>query len=424
MSITVLNYLDQSLVNSVTEQAAARAKAAAVSADKDFSTVLDETTQALTSNEETASASSATSSSANLYTSEELETFFNEAANTYGVSSTILKSIAKAESNFNPSALSSAGAVGIMQLMPATAASLGVSNSYDAKENIFGGAKYISQLLSKYQGNISLALAAYNAGSANVEKYGGIPPFTETQNYVQKVLSYMNGAVTVASSTASSIFNLTGSARSEANQMIGDFLTSKNISKETLDLLALLLKVKNSVSSGTTTTQPTVPSTATTTPADTTDTDFDDTDLPIAYTDVPIPLPVPGTSTDTSTDEDTADDIVTETPTDSTSTADDTSTITDSTNDTPTDSTTTVVDTTDSDFTADDTTDNASTDNSTTDNSTTVDNNAATDSTDTGTTNNASTVNTTATTGEPIAVDTTTINSTMDSVANDTAVTN
>ena len=82
--------------------------------------------------------------------------------------------------------------MGIMQLMPATASSLGVSNAYDARENILGGAKYISQLLQQYQGDTSLALAAYNAGSNNVNKYGGIPPFTETQNYVSKVLGYYN----------------------------------------------------------------------------------------------------------------------------------------------------------------------------------------------------------------------------------------
>ena len=92
------------------------------------------------------------------------------------------------ESGFNPNAVSSAGAVGVMQLMPKTAEGLGVTDSYDPRQNILGGAKLISQLLDKYDGDKSLALAAYNAGSGNVSKYGGIPPFKETQNYVKKVL--------------------------------------------------------------------------------------------------------------------------------------------------------------------------------------------------------------------------------------------
>ena len=82
--------------------------------------------------------------------------------------------------------------MGVMQLMPATAESLGVTNAFDAYQNIMGGAKYISSLLTKYNGDVSLALAAYNAGSGNVAKYGGIPPFTETQNYVSKVIGYYN----------------------------------------------------------------------------------------------------------------------------------------------------------------------------------------------------------------------------------------
>ena len=123
----------------------------------------------------------------------ELEAYFKEASDTYGVSIRFLKSIAKAESNFQTDATSKSGAMGVMQLMPFTAEELGVSDAYNAHDNIMGGSKLLSQLLQKYDNNLSLAAAAYNAGSNSVDKYGGIPPFPETQNYVEKVLSYYNG---------------------------------------------------------------------------------------------------------------------------------------------------------------------------------------------------------------------------------------
>lgn len=135
-----------------------------------------------------------------LKTDKNLDEIFTEASQTYGVPVDLLKAMTKQESNFNPNATSRSGAQGLMQLMPATAASLGVTNAYDPYQNIMGGAKYIRQMLDKYNGDTSLALAAYNAGSNNVDKYGGIPPFAETQNYVAKITGYLAEGVTVPDS--------------------------------------------------------------------------------------------------------------------------------------------------------------------------------------------------------------------------------
>ena len=109
------------------------------------------------------------------------------AARKFGVDSELVKAVATAESNLNQDARSAVGAIGVMQLMPETADNLGV-DPYDEKENIEGGAHYLRQMLDKFQGNLQQAIAAYNAGPGAVQKYGGVPPYSETQNYVRKVI--------------------------------------------------------------------------------------------------------------------------------------------------------------------------------------------------------------------------------------------
>lgn len=140
----------------------------------------------------TAASASVKLEASGLSCSAQLDAIFDEAAAKYGVDAKFLKAIAKCESDFSTECTSHSGAMGIMQLMPQTAASLGVTNAYDPYQNIMGGARYISEKLAQYNGDKSLALAAYNAGSGNVAKYGGIPPFKETQNYVAKVMAYYN----------------------------------------------------------------------------------------------------------------------------------------------------------------------------------------------------------------------------------------
>lgn len=112
------------------------------------------------------------------------------ASEKYGVDPTFIKAIICKESKFNPKAGSGAGAKGLMQMMPATAKALGVKDRTNPEQNVMAGTKYMAQLLKQYDGDETLALAAYNAGPGNVRKYGGVPPFKETQDYIPKVLAY------------------------------------------------------------------------------------------------------------------------------------------------------------------------------------------------------------------------------------------
>ena len=121
----------------------------------------------------------------------EYEQIISSCATKYGVNACLIKAVIHAESGYNPNAVSRKGASGLMQLMPGTARSLKVSNSFDPKDNVEGGVKYLRFLLDTFRGDVSLAVAAYNAGLNKVARYGGIPPYNETRTYVNRVLSYM-----------------------------------------------------------------------------------------------------------------------------------------------------------------------------------------------------------------------------------------
>lgn len=118
----------------------------------------------------------------------EINELIDKYAEKNGLDADFVKAVIKQESGFNPNATSHCGAMGLMQLMPSTAEGLGVTNAYDAEQNIQGGTKYLKGLMDRFDNNKSLALAAYNAGPNAVKKYGGIPPYMETQNYVKSVL--------------------------------------------------------------------------------------------------------------------------------------------------------------------------------------------------------------------------------------------
>ncbi|HEY6871530.1 MAG TPA: lytic transglycosylase domain-containing protein [Geobacteraceae bacterium] len=120
----------------------------------------------------------------------EFEPIIDSCAMEYGVDKSLVKAVIQAESGYNPNAISRKGAAGLMQLMPKTAQDLKVSDSLNPAENIRGGVRYLKFLLDTFKGDVAMALAAYNAGLAKVAKYGGVPPYEETRNYVARVMGY------------------------------------------------------------------------------------------------------------------------------------------------------------------------------------------------------------------------------------------
>ena len=188
MYIEGLGYIDDSTYNAYSVLSATKASQSTTTqsvGQSVFDQLLQQETTALTNQEKTV----------------DLDSIFKEASEKYNVDINLLKAVAKAESNFNPEATSHCGAMGIMQLMPSTAKSLGVTDAYDPYENIMGGAKLLSQLDKLYDGNTKLILAGYNAGPGNVEKYDGVPPFEETQNYVATVMRYLDQGVDTSGKT-------------------------------------------------------------------------------------------------------------------------------------------------------------------------------------------------------------------------------
>lgn len=197
------------------------------------------TTNSINNSNKTSSKNSTSNISFDSYTKKTYtySDIFEAASKKYNISKDLLEAVAYTESSFRANATSYCGAQGIMQLMPATAKSLGVTDAYDPVQNIMGGAKYLSQLLKKYNGNTSLALAAYNGGSGNVAKYKGVPSFCKA--YVNKVHSLMKKGVNVPNKSVSvdtlskagtlmSEYNITSSTNKSSNNTANNDTISSN----------------------------------------------------------------------------------------------------------------------------------------------------------------------------------------------------
>ena len=133
-----------------------------------------------------------------------------DASHRYGVPVRLVSAVIRAESGFNPRAVSRKGAQGLMQLMPTTASMLGVRNSFDPRQNIDGGVRHLRGLIDRFPHNLPLAIAAYNAGERAVVQYGGIPPYPETQDYVTKVMHFYGGSVAGGTTPATRIYQTVG----------------------------------------------------------------------------------------------------------------------------------------------------------------------------------------------------------------------
>ena len=175
----------------------------------------------------------------------DINSIISEASAKYGVPEALIRGIIKRESNFRYDAVSGAGAKGLMQLMPGTAAEMGVTNPFDPRQNVMGGTKYIAQQLKSFGGNVDLALAAYNAGPGNVRKYGGIPPFAETQHYVQAVKANM-GAKGTLTGGGTSYASITGGAGTTGG-FTGILSSLANFLSQSIDETALSAKEAGSV---------------------------------------------------------------------------------------------------------------------------------------------------------------------------------
>ena len=166
-----------------------------------FAKVLAKNVQAASDNSQTSTQNKIQTPSPTKATSNSFQNLIQSASKKYGVDSSVISAVIKAESGFNSSAVSSTGAKGLMQLMPATAAGLGVKNPFDPAENIDGGTKYLKQMIDRYNGDVKMALAAYNAGSGSLKRQGitnlDTPEQTsklygETKSYINKIMGYIN----------------------------------------------------------------------------------------------------------------------------------------------------------------------------------------------------------------------------------------